>query len=69
MAKRIKSKKIKIISEYSGLSSVIFVLLFGIITFLIGRYFGKRENYSKIYNPYDNFHDDVKNKLALLDKI
>jgi len=73
MAKRIKSKKIKIGFEY-GLESIILILLFGLVTFLTGRYFGKTENYSskinKIHHKQNNFDEErVRLILANLNKI
>ncbi len=67
MAKRIKPKKIKGGFKY-GIESIIFIVLFGIITFLIGRYFGKKENYRSKIN-FNNFEKNIKERLANLNKI
>ncbi len=70
MAKRIKPKKIKGGFKYN-IESIIFIVLFGIITFLTGRYFGKKENYRfKINsNTSDNFENNIIERLANLNKI
>ena len=67
MAKRVKSRKIKIGFEY-GLESIILILLFGLVTFLTGRYFGKKENYSSKINeilPQQDKYDEERVRLIL----
>ena len=68
MAKRIKSKKIKMDFQY-GFESIILIILFGVITFLTGKYFGKKENYRPQNIFDDNFEKQIKQRLANLNKI
>lgn len=72
MAKRLKSKKVKINTEYGWIMATISVIVFGVIAFFAGKYFGKKERYTNkqfINENYDHFEEDIRNKLAMLNKI
>ena len=72
MAKRIKSKRIKIKEGYGWIMTFLSIVMFGVIAFFTGKFFGKKEKYTNkqfISENYDFFEEDTRNKLAMLNKI